>query len=112
MNNLLDALNRGDMWCWVLVDADGLKAVWTATVTQDICARTRNLLVYSYWQRQSPTADEANSMLRATVGLAKTQGCERLQGYTLSRKATQVLAKLPRIRPMVYIEADIYGGDD
>ena len=108
-SNILSALVRGDMWCWTIEEGKVPSAVVTATVTQDICSRTRNLLVYSVWFSEAPKSEAVQKLVRVLIRFAMTQGCSRLCGYTRNKAATDLLLRLKGVEAMVYMEASING---
>lgn len=104
---LQKALHSGLMWCWVMMRGEAPIGVVTACVTQDICAKTRNLTVYSAWFSGTPPTEGLKKLYGSLLRQAKMQGCSRLAGYLVNEKAFKVLSKLKGARSMIYMEVDI-----
>ncbi len=92
VNNIVAALMRGDMQCWLYShDGKEIGAVALTTVTEDECTGIRNLLIYcmaGYDKIERHAWLEGINRLRE---FAKSQGCYQITGYTKSARVKRVV---------------------
>lgn len=105
--NIMRGAMNNTVRIWLLMEEDGLRMIITTTMTQDVCSKDKNLLIYSVYVHQKP---DKKSLLDAFVTLshaAKRWGCKRLAMYTQDERVLEVVRRLSGGFVDTYVEVTL-----
>jgi hypothetical protein len=85
-NNILESLLAGGMDCWMAYSIENgknkISLIATTTVSEDLCSRTRSLLVYTVYGVSPATGKDWQEGFDALAKYGKSRGCSRIIAYT------------------------------
>jgi len=85
-NNILENMLAGGLDCWVVYnDRSGIKKISliaTTTISDDLCSRTRNLLVYTVFGVTPATGKEWQEGFETLAKYGRSKGCSKIIAYT------------------------------
>lgn len=98
-NNVLAAIIRGDLDCWVLMeDGDNpervAKAVTFVGTVMDSFSMTKNLLIYGVFSYERVRMDLWRDGLATLRAEAKRKGCNLIIGYTAEPRILEIVNAL------------------
>ena len=108
MHRMLQTILAGSMRVWLLIEEEkGLCAVLTGTITQAICEKDLNLLIYSLYVHRMPGKKSIVEAFDALMKTAKAWGCKRLVMTTQDERIMAVVRKMSSGVVDTYVEVTI-----
>jgi len=112
MNDILEAVVKNRMQCWVIEKVEGAKdvriyAVFTTVISKDVITKNNQLLIYSLYSIRPMSMD---ILLEGVVGLrkfARSVGCDRVVAYSSNRRVLDMAEKVGGNIDTVFIQMGV-----
>lgn len=94
LNNVLAALLKDAMQCWILTKGKDVYAVWLTDIMVDNGSGAKTLYIYTFKSLRFMTKDLWNEWYSHMKGFAAKNGCKRIAALTHVQRVIDVVTKI------------------